>query len=86
MSQGPGKYDEICVRALAETQSAGVILIVLGGNQGSGFAVNTVDPEITKKLPDLLEHVAREIRKDCEGAGGQDPNVVRKYQDEEKLS
>jgi hypothetical protein len=36
---GPGKYDDACTAAREATEAAGVILIVLGGQHGSGFSV-----------------------------------------------
>lgn len=69
MPLGPGKYDDLCtlVRARAGIgeQGGGVIVIVMGGNRGSGFSVQA-DLATTLALPDLLESVAAEIR----GASG----------------
>ena len=44
-------------------QGGGVIVIVLGGNKGNGFACQA-DLRTTLLLPDLLEDMARQIRKD----------------------
>lgn len=66
MPNGPGKYDQQCVTAMMQTESAAVVLVVLGGNEGSGFSVN-VDParvdavDLISKLPDMLREVARQI-------------------------
>ena len=64
---GPGKYDEACTRVRGEVgisdgDQGGVILIVIGGNKGSGFSCQT-DLRTTLALPDILEGVANEIRK-----------------------
>lgn len=63
---GPGKYDDLCTIVREQAQAAGVIVIVIGGNKGSGFSCQA-DLMATAKLPDLLEIMAAEIRKDMEG-------------------
>jgi hypothetical protein len=69
MALGPGKYDDLCtyVREQVgigdEGTSGGVMLIVLGGNKGNGFACQA-DLRTTLLLPDLLEDIARQIRRD----------------------
>ena len=69
MALGKGKYDELC-REIREKvglggeeipQSGGVLLIVLGGELGTGFAC-LADMDPTRALPDLVERVARQIR------------------------
>ena len=66
MPMGPGKYDDLCTYVreqvgITNTSGGGVILIVMGGNKGEGFAVQA-DFEVTLRLPDMLETVAAEIR------------------------
>jgi hypothetical protein len=61
MAIGPGKYDEACTRVRLETGAEGVLLIVLGGDKGSGFACQATG-EITIRLPEILEAVAQQIR------------------------
>ena len=69
MALGPGKYDDLCTYVREQVgidvnvNGGGVVVMVLGGNRGSGFAVQA-DIATTLKLPDLLEHMAREIRGD----------------------
>ena len=58
---GPGKYDAHCTRVREETQADAVIVIVLGGTRGSGFACQA-DLMTTARLPELLERVTAEIR------------------------
>lgn len=67
---GPGKYDDILteVRELVgvgDEAGGAVILIVIGGKRGNGFCVQA-DLEHTLMLPDMLEHVAREMRGDID--------------------
>jgi hypothetical protein len=64
MPMGPGKYDDLAtlVRERAGiTEDGGVIVIVLGGNRGNGFACQA-DLRTTLLLPDLLEDMAKQIR------------------------
>lgn len=39
MSIGPGKYDELCTVVREGAQAEGAVVIVIGGNRGSGFSV-----------------------------------------------
>jgi len=70
MALGHGKYDEICTRLREELgiteESGGVVLIVVGGNRGSGFSAQC-DLATTKVLPDILEQVAKQMRVDVLG-------------------
>jgi len=60
---GPGKYDRHCTRVREQTTARGVLLIVISGADGSGFSCQA-DPEILLTLPEILEQVAAEIRRD----------------------
>ena len=66
MPLGPGKYDDLATlvleRAGVGAAGGGVIVIVLGGNRGAGFAVQA-DLATTMALPDILENVAAEMRR-----------------------
>lgn len=64
MAIGPGKYDQVATDARERTKAAGIILMVFGGTNGDGFSCQA-DLETTQKLPEILEHVARQIRKDA---------------------
>lgn len=59
---GGGKYDEQCERTLFELNAAGVLLIVLGGNKGTGFSMSAIEVSIVEDVPEILEDVARQIR------------------------
>ena len=65
MAWGPGKYDDVCTvvteRVGIGAEGGGVIVIVLGGNKGSGFSCQA-DLRTTLLLPDMLEDIARQIR------------------------
>lgn len=58
---GPGKYDYECTFVREHTQAQGVVVLVLNGERGTGFSVQGT-PHVHLALPDLLEHMARQIR------------------------
>jgi len=62
MPIGPGKYDDLCT-SVREKTGGSVLLIVVGGERGPGFSCQA-DLETMKMLPDMLEHVAKQIRQD----------------------
>jgi hypothetical protein len=71
MPLGPGKYDDVCTRVREAvglldnkgevSRPGGVVVIVLGGNNGNGFSCQA-DLRTTLLLPDMLEEIARQIR------------------------
>lgn len=65
-TNGPGKYDWLASKVREETDAAMVAVIVMGGSLGGGFAVQARDPELVRRLPDILEDMARNIRLDNE--------------------
>jgi hypothetical protein len=65
-TNGPGKYDWLASRVRTETDAALVAVIVMGGSLGEGFAVQAIDPELVRQLPDMLEGMARRIRAENE--------------------
>src|SRR4029077_235721 len=50
MTIGPGVYDEECTLVRRRTDAKGVVVIVVGGDRGAGFAVQAT-PEATLDLP-----------------------------------
>jgi hypothetical protein len=60
---GPGKYDDECTLVRERTSASGVVVIVIGGNKGNGFACQT-DLLTMTILPDLLERMAKQMRAD----------------------
>lgn len=61
MALGPGKYDDLCTYVREQAKAQGVLLIVLGGERGSGFSCQAGLAD-TLLLPEILEHIAAEIR------------------------
>jgi hypothetical protein len=63
MTAGPGKYDDEVTWVRERTHAAGVVLIVVGGDRGAGFAVQAT-PEATLDLPAVLRSMADQIDAD----------------------
>jgi len=66
LSTGPGRYDDACTAARQATDASSIVLLVIGGNRGSGYSVQAVDPQLLERLPGLLRFVAEEIKRDLE--------------------
>lgn len=66
MSHGIGKYDPECVELLQETSAESCVIIILGGNKGSGFSVNFRADCMHKiaMVPKALRDVANQIEAD----------------------
>lgn len=69
MATGPGKYDAECTHVRLTTKAAGVVLIVFGGAEGSGFSVQA-PLVVLRELPDILESMAAGIRADLPEPAG----------------
>lgn len=61
MPLGPGKYDELCTKVREETKADTVLVIVLGGEKGSGFSMQTAKMEISVLVPAILRDTAAQI-------------------------
>jgi len=62
MALGPGKYDPECTRLMLSEHADGVLVIVIGGKRGGGFACQAM-PELTMALPQILRNIADEIER-----------------------
>jgi len=60
---GPGRYDDEATKVMEATKANGVIVIVIGGNKGEGFACQAT-LEVTQALPKMLRHIADQIEAD----------------------
>jgi hypothetical protein len=67
MPKGGGKYGDVAEFAHVTSGAAVTVLIVLGGDRGSGFSVCGYDPEHFEALPELLRNVAKDIENDTRG-------------------
>lgn len=61
MPIGPGKYDDLCTKVREEAKATAALVIILGGNKGRGFSVQTEDFLVVAKLPAILRNVANQI-------------------------
>lgn len=61
--KGAGKYDLACTRPRRDTQGQAVLLIVIAGQHGSGFSLQTIDETVVEGLPAILRNVADSIEK-----------------------
>ena len=59
----PGKYDDLCTMVRQAAQAQGAIVIIVNGDKGNGFSVQATQ-EVLNTLPDMLEYMAKQIRKD----------------------
>lgn len=60
---GPGKYDDECTAVREKLVARGVLLIVIEGAHGGGFSAQC-DADTLARIPEILEEVARQIRRD----------------------
>ena len=60
MPMGPGKYDDLATYCREQAKARGVLLIVIGGEKGEGFACQT-DLLVLAALPKMLRHIADEL-------------------------
>lgn len=67
MPMGPGKYDAVCSEVREGTKAKAVLLMVIAGDKGSGFSVQTADLAVLAALPAILRDTAKQI----EEAGGE---------------
>lgn len=60
----PGKYNDLCTHVRETTLAAGAIVLVVGGNKGTGFSVQG-DLYFLLTIPDILRKVADDIEADA---------------------
>ena len=73
MATGPGKYDDMATYVREQTNARGVVVIVFEGDRGMGFSVQG-DELVTLALPNVLESVAEQVRRDTGGQWSKKPN------------
>ncbi len=69
MSFGRGKYDDLCTTARETAEAETVVLLVFNGNKGSGFSVQTTDPNFSVALPAMLRYMADDIEQSMQPQG-----------------
>jgi hypothetical protein len=71
VTTGPGKYDALATYVRESTGAATAIVMVIEGNQGSGFSVQTSEPlSALTALPTLLRRMADDIEQDLRAGNG----------------
>jgi len=71
MPMGPGKYDRECDEARDKTSADAVLMVVVGGDRGSGFSATFAGlrgVEVMAHLPGILRDTARQIEESAAGA------------------
>jgi len=68
LTLGAGKYDAITTKVREQTGAFGCILLVVEGDQGSGFSVQA-PLSIQMQLPEVLRAMADSIEKDLKDGG-----------------
>ena len=61
--KGPGKYDDLATLVRERADAEAVVVVVLGGNKGSGFSVQATDQWVSYKLPELMRALAEQIER-----------------------
>jgi hypothetical protein len=77
MAVGPGKYDDLATTVREQAHAAGVIVIVIGGDKGEGFAMQA-DVRTMLALPQMLRHIADQIEQDTTNANAEGIEPQRK--------
>lgn len=67
MASGPGKYDDLATYVREKAEAGLVIVVVMGGNHGSGFAVQAearivTPPDISRILRAMAEQIEHGAR------------------------
>jgi hypothetical protein len=65
-TNGPGKYDEECALVMGATRAVGVLLVVIEGEHGNGISFKSLEPDLMRTLPAMLEMIARQMRADAQ--------------------
>lgn len=61
MSLGPGKYDPLCTHVREQAKAKCALVIVIGGELGSGFSMQTEDVWVMARVPSILRDTAKQI-------------------------
>lgn len=62
-----GGYNEVCEKVREETQAEAAFMVVIKGNNGTGFCYSTSkDFSEMTKVAEIFEALAAQVRKDLE--------------------
>jgi hypothetical protein len=62
---GPGKYDDTCTIVREMTNAVTAVVVIIDGNKGSGFSLQTINPVHILSLAEMLENIAKQLRADA---------------------
>jgi len=63
MTQGAGKYDQVCTDIIKQTNADGAVVIIIGGPLSGGLSVQVTEQAL-RWLPTLLRNVAVQVEED----------------------
>ena len=63
---GPGKYDDLCAEVRKKAGAKVCLLIIIGGNKGSGFSAQ-MPAFAAEDVPAILRDVAGQIEREKKG-------------------
>jgi hypothetical protein len=64
--KNPGAYDDLCTEARKQAGAKVCLLIIIGGNKGSGFSAQ-MPGFAAADVPDILRDVANQIEREKRG-------------------
>ena len=65
---GPGKYDDQCMSVMVSTNAVGVMVLVVDGERGNGVSFKTIEPDLLRVMPAMLEQIAAQLRADAQSS------------------
>jgi hypothetical protein len=77
MPAGPGKYDHVATLARTATNAQAVVVIIVDGDEGSGFSVQATPRFVEGGESDVLVKVLRDVADQIEKA-----EIVEEVEDE----
>jgi hypothetical protein len=66
MAMGAGKYDDIATTVMFEAQADLVLIAIVNGNRGEGFAVQCKDAPLMRSIPQILRNMADQLEDDMQ--------------------
>ena len=70
MSFNKGKYDEACTVLRKTTGASCAVAIIIDGEHGNGFSVQTNNPHMIDAIPSVLRILANSIERDIRDVDG----------------
>jgi len=64
----PGRYDDICQWASWATDASAIVVLIVGGNRGSGVSIGALDRQFLERLPGLLRFVSDDLKQKLEAS------------------